>query len=105
MIESYLLLSEVLRVLKQGLELPPWFQDFARRFAADSRLFVSLQNPTVGGALSADSTCLYVLPDMEIGHYVAATVSFWHSRMRVMRCALMLPCFCVKSTHAVRKRR
>jgi hypothetical protein len=73
MIESYILLSEVLRAFKHGHDLPQWFQNFARRFAADSRNFLYLDLPTKGGVLA--NNCQDFHADVGVTHYVGAVVS------------------------------
>jgi hypothetical protein len=72
MIESYILLSEVLSVFKEGKELPEWFQIFARRFAANPLLFYYLDSPTRGAILAEDFQQLHA--DEAVTNYVGAVV-------------------------------
>ncbi len=68
-----MLLSQVLLAFKQGVQLPEWFQKFARKFAACPRHFVSLDASTQGCVLTDDLRGLYA--DESVSHFVAAVVS------------------------------
>jgi hypothetical protein len=73
MVESYMLLSQVLRAFKDGHELPEWFQTFARSFAGDLSYFVSLDLNTNGGVLA--NRCQEFYAAEGVLHYVGAVVS------------------------------
>jgi hypothetical protein len=72
MIESYTLLSHVLVALKEEQVLPEWFQTFARRFAHDTRYFLSLDSDIPGSVLSDNNKKFSA--DIGVSHYVGAVV-------------------------------
>lgn len=70
MIEGYMLLTDVLRALKDSKALPAWFQLMARRFATDARRFHALGETSVGAGLSANGRALELTDGVTADDYI-----------------------------------